>query len=310
MFFSDNIKIHRNSFNLIIFDIDGVLIDTNMSYVFAVINSVSIVLSKLGINADHDYLINILKKIKEMPGFNNDWDCAEALLSFIVAEQIIPEVNIYDFLLAPQKFNEEFTFMKNNSLKSIRSVITKTEASYVRLLAKKMYAGDLCESLYDTDLNNCKYKGFYKNETTLVNTELLESIKIVKGIYTGRNSRELKLALKKIGSQKWNKPLLYFANDNNPNLIKPSPFPLLDACKKTSCSGLIYAGDSKDDFEAFKNFNQIKPNIISEFVLVNNTNKICNNKPEFTQVDNINQLLKFLINGENYEKKSNKKKNK
>lgn len=77
---------------LLIFDIDGVLMDVSNSYNLAIKKTVEFFLGKV-------IRMDIVNEFKNKPGLNNDWDCTEAILNqfdiFIRKKVIIKKFQEY-----------------------------------------------------------------------------------------------------------------------------------------------------------------------------------------------------------------------
>ena len=77
-FFLDN----KMVFDLIVFDIDGVLLDTSHSFPLAISQAVVHYGKLTGFSHWLEPSLEQVGAFKTIPGFNNDWDLAEAMLVY------------------------------------------------------------------------------------------------------------------------------------------------------------------------------------------------------------------------------------
>lgn len=107
----------------VIFDIDGVLVDVSNSYRQAIIRTVMEFAGKRVSNSDID-------KLKEIPGFNNDWDCTYALAK-----------GIWKPLDGRQRNSGEYLKMKEYFQKIYLGELIQKEESLVELETLDYLAG-------------------------------------------------------------------------------------------------------------------------------------------------------------------------
>ncbi|HDL18657.1 MAG TPA: hypothetical protein ENH29_06355, partial [Bacteroidetes bacterium] len=85
---SPAVQKNRNRFDLIIFDIDGILIDTGRSFPMAIMQSIAKYGELAGIPDLEQPSQQDIAMFKTVPGFNNDWDLDEGLLLFFLQQNI------------------------------------------------------------------------------------------------------------------------------------------------------------------------------------------------------------------------------
>jgi hypothetical protein len=73
--------------------------------------------------------------------------------------------------------------------------------------------------------------------------------------------------------------------------------------KQTLKKGIIFIGDSYDDYQTVVNFKKKYADNLCEFVQVLENNKPFG--PDISYLKNVNQLLEFLIRENKYEKNKN-----
>jgi phosphoglycolate phosphatase-like HAD superfamily hydrolase len=71
------------TFSGIIFDCDGVLIDSTKSYDLALITCSRAFSSVLGSDLDDGDLVNAIEQIRKLGGFNNDWDSLAVIVAYL-----------------------------------------------------------------------------------------------------------------------------------------------------------------------------------------------------------------------------------
>ena len=89
-----NKKINFSECEAIIFDIDGVLVDVKKSYDEAIIKTVQFILIKsFNINLDNFPFQDMISKLRNTGGFNNDIDTAYSIVLIILYCILINKMN-------------------------------------------------------------------------------------------------------------------------------------------------------------------------------------------------------------------------
>lgn len=235
------------NYDAFIFDVDGVLIDTSQSFSSAVLNAIE------QMTHSSIFQMNHYNSLKELSGFNNDWDVAIAGAAWI---KYYPETSFGSFL---EMATEAISELPNSFIKTISR------------LAMESYGGNTaCEQLYGFKPSSIQIDGMWKNEKPHLKRKDIETILPISGIVTGRNKTEMKLGFKILG---WELPDSRVAISDNPKLDKPNPEKLLNMVSKMSCQSPIYFGDSIDDYLLVKNFNE-QSKTHMEFCCVGENNQI------------------------------------
>ena len=177
-----------------------------------------------------------------------------------------------------------------NSRKGRLSELYRKET--IRQYAMELYAGtDRCKSFFGFDpvLNNCP--GTVVNEKVLVDVTLLNKLQTITSVYTGRNVYELRDVFNRIGYTGWEKEFCFCDDLSSP--VKANPDPLCTIADSSDCTGIIFVGDSRDDYETGKNFIRERPEVPFEFVQImrQGSRFDCS----YSALDDINQLLYFLL---------------
>lgn len=295
---SPAVQKNRNRFDLIVFDVDGVLIDTSKSFPTAIIRSIARYGELVGIPDLERATQQDIAMFKTIPGFNNDWDLDEGLLLFFLQQNILPvPVNLTTFLTVTAKAGAGLEGIKKwlLTLPSIfhQKIFFHYNPHLIRKLAMEYYAGEqYCEYLYGIKPEFGVKSGALQLEKKLVDDTLLRRILRTRklGFYTGRNEREFELVKSKIGVENIANQFIAHAAAGQPT--KPDPIPLLNMARQCNADGIIFIGDSFDDYQTVMNFNRYSPEIHCEFVQVMEQNKPF--AGDISIVENVNQFLHFL----------------
>jgi len=276
---------------VVVFDIDGVLIDTANSYPQAICNAIRHYqnLKKLSIE---DVTYEEVIQFKKFPGFNNDWDITEGLLLYKVAKHAGLVGNLTNFLEEAGK--------EGDGVKGIRALLSRIKGfndkwpdrKLVRQLAMEHYAGrKYCSRLYGFKPRYFFYDGTIENEKVILDKTLWEQLPEKKAILTGRNRNETMLALSRLGI---NGSVACVVYDGKAGYRKPSPELLKVILEETNSTYLVFAGDSYDDYLTASNFSQKYGLKQVHFVQIlrKGTNPF---KEEISFAENVNDFISYLI---------------
>ncbi|MBM3229176.1 histidinol-phosphate transaminase [Candidatus Parvarchaeota archaeon] len=199
-------------YDCVLFDMDGVLVDVRNSYRVAIEKTANEWFARNG--GRERVSQKEVSAIKSIPGFNNDWDAAFAIVR------------------------------ARGSLELIKSALPLSRDEK----ESKLYLG-LKEVFQEFYLN-----GLMQCEPALVAKETLAKLSdsgLKIGIVTGRPKAEAEFAVKNNG---WESvfPFSCIVALENCDEEKPSPKPLLLAAKKLGAKNPIYIGDNVSDLKACK----------------------------------------------------------
>ncbi len=232
-----------------IFDVDGVLIDTRSSFSQAVILAVKEATGSAKFQLKH------YKLLKNISGFNNDWDVAVTGAAWLTFYEIL-------------SFSDFIENIKNNDI-----VLESTSDSFrhnISKLAMEAYGGiTACKKLYEVEPKTILIEGTWKNEIPLVQSDTIAPILTKSGILTGRNKKEMDLAFDILG---WDMPIQFVKVSDNPKRDKPNPTKLIQLVKDLNSKIPIYFGDSIDDYFTVENFKH-ETGIQMDFCFVGNYKK-------------------------------------
>ncbi len=251
-------------FDGIIFDMDGVLVDVSQSYRLAIEKTVNYFLDKYSnkIRA----LQEDIEALKELPGYNNDWDLSYSLIELFTDG--IPRKNF-----AQKAKGIDIKLRESDKYQKIKDVF------------QSYYLGERLFSSCYNRLPPVKYPvGLIDNEPSLLKFSLWKKLsrKYRLGVATGRPRFEALYALKNL------QYLPDYIQETSVIALedvlreKPNPEPLLTAKKRMQVQNPIYVGDSINDVLASKNAGMkcifIGQNPLGDF-----------------QITNVNQLKEILL---------------
>lgn len=218
----------------VIFDMDGVLVDVNRSYRIAIEKTANFLLERKGFPGSGTQ--KEVSMIKNLPGFNNDWDATYVLI-LLLSEGVKREkfAKTVKTLQPINKLSEEY--------KEIQDVF---QAYYLgNVLFKKI-------EKHDPQVNIVK--GLINQEKCLVSKKFLEKLlkmKIRLGIVTGRPRKEALFALRNFNLQEFF-PEKYVIALEDVKMEKPHPESLLKIIKRMAIQTPVYVGDTINDAIAAK----------------------------------------------------------
>jgi HAD superfamily hydrolase (TIGR01548 family) len=223
--------------DLLIFDMDGVLIDVSQSYRKTIQQTIHIYLEHcLGLKANWVSPEEI-SLFKSAGGFNNDWDLTSGFLLYLLSIAKIPPLpkqkrfsSLDDILLHLRQclshFHQRMPFaLKRNhlrvflekvktsggGLKGVQSTLggrwngwiyragDLTKENLVKRIFQEIYLGEKFASHYHLQPLFYRGKGLYLKEKLLIERDILASLrrKIQLGIASGRPRFEAELVLKR-----------------------------------------------------------------------------------------------------------------
>ena len=227
-------------YDALIFDIDGVLIDTSKSFDNAVIKAISI------FTGTNIFSIKELRNLRAVGGFNNDWHAAIAGAAWI---------NFADYL----SFSEYLQLCKKSKkgIEGVRKQFPELKESFeqkITQIVKEAYGGrTACEKLYGFKPSMLSENGLWKSEVTMIDLDFIKKYKEIIGIFTGRNHAETELAFSILG---WSIDPSYVAFSDIPELDKPNPYKLTKLINNLHSDYPIYFGDTVDDLELVKEYRR------------------------------------------------------
>ena len=226
------------TYDAVIFDVDGVLVDVCHSFTAAVVDAVT-----TDTGSDH-FTAGEAGQLKAIRGFNNDWHVAVAGAAWIrlCGDRSFPE------------FAREVD-RQGGGLEGLRRVVgsdltAEFEAQLTRL-AQEAYGGTTaCRRLYGFEPVTIRQPGLWREEVPLLSAEDAGRIAPRAGIVTGRSPAEMELAFQLLG---WRLPAQQMAVSDDPAHDKPDPAKLASILQYLGSRKALLVGDGRDDLELAAN---------------------------------------------------------
>jgi phosphoglycolate phosphatase-like HAD superfamily hydrolase len=260
----------------VIFDIDGVLIDTRGSFSQAVCDAVQFyfhhILQIRG-RAQLLYLSEV-RLFKMAGGFNCDRDLAEGASLFFLWKMLRFNLNTLGEIHLQQpsvrKFTQQissegggleniYNFTQRHSTPQMREKLKALfDSQLIRRLFLEFYSGQLCRKVYGFEPNFFTGEGKIKNEEVIVKTELFKKKQMANqnlswGILSGRTPGEVEMALEMLGLRDY-MPGEAIVTDDGRFPTKPDPTSLIELCGRLGTKVGVYVGDTIDDLRMVNNF--------------------------------------------------------
>lgn len=250
--------------DLLIFDVDGVLIDTSLSYPFVAQDSVHWVWKNIlnhsidsnGFTMDHFYAA------KQHPSFNDDYDIAWVFLCITLTKE---RENLADSAPTLLEWKQLLKTCKGRNVKEWveKSFGERVSRLMVRRICEEFYYGK--EEMQTITGEKCLFvtssQGYWKRETPMLNYHWKE-LPLPSAIYTGRPEGEMKLALSLLGWEDFPKDRIITPESG---ITKPSPKGLEKLCSLFKASYPLYFGDAESDRRSFQAFGK------GAFIAIGNT---------------------------------------
>ena len=276
--FSENIILNKKILNKIsqvdtlVFDIDGVLIDVRDSYREGVCRTVQFYFKEILRFQGSQNLINPeeVKYFKMAGGFNNDWDLSSAVVLFYLMKAEDNNLKNIDELRSNKPDIKTFTtriLPPGGGLGKVVDLVEKNwgtkgkifnqwDKELITKIFKEIYAGEeYCFDIYGFNPSLIKSEGLIEKEKIIIDKkkkDFLQNYSI--GILTGRNKREARVALERLGCEDNVFDGKIITADDGLGKPHPQGLKKLSASLKTKLG--IYVGDLWDDLITVKNFNK------------------------------------------------------
>lgn len=255
---------------VIVFDIDGVLIDTSMSFRCAVSRTIQYYMTRVLEYRDTGTLIQPeeVQLFKLAGGFNDDWVLSQSAILFFIYKALkfdVKDTNSIK-LLPPSliEFTSSVSY-EGEGLRKTREYLAsldgnifykaeeKLDKKLVIRIFQEIYAGSMyMKRLYGSEPILGNEEGLWKNERVILDKALLLS-DVFYGIYTGRTATETELALELLKIEIPQQAIITM----NSSIVKPDPRGLEIIRKYYKKDTLAFIGDSMDDVLTAINANAI-----------------------------------------------------
>jgi HAD superfamily phosphatase len=267
-----NKKINFSECEAIIFDIDGVLVDVKKSYDEAIIKTVQFILIKsFNINLANFPFQDMISKLRNTGGFNNDIDTAYSIVLIILYCILINKMNtdktIQVFHGILEKLDDKGKDSVEKELEKIGNItsITKelgypSDGDTISTLFNEIFYGPI---LYKKRFNK---EPIYYFDEPLINKDIL----IIKestmhflsqkfngnlGLISGRSKIGSYFTLNSLIDY-FNENACVFLEDENRKFSKPNAFSLHKVFDNLKLTSALYVGDSIADLLMVENFRK------------------------------------------------------
>jgi len=226
------------TYDAVIFDVDGVLVDVRQSFTAAAIDAVT------EATGSRRFTEEEVRQLKFIRGFNNDWHVAVAGAAW---------VRFHGHLSFPEF--AQGVDRHGGGLEGLRRVVgsdltAEFEAQLTRL-AQEAYGGTTaCWRLYGFEPATIRQPGRWQEEVPLLSAENAGRIAPRAGIVTGRSATEMELAFQLLG---WRLAAEQVAVSDDPDRDKPDPAKLASILQYLGSRKALLAGDGRDDLELAEN---------------------------------------------------------
>ena len=300
---TDEINGRLKDIELIIFDVDGVLIDTKPSFIETIIITAKFYINDtLNLPADLSGLrISDAMDFKSYSGFNNDWNLTTALVAFLLYKYRSDngEIGNHEFLGEVDKLSGGMEGVQAYINKVIDKenfewIYEKVDHELIKKTFQEFYAGDeYCESLYGYEPSIYNGTGTITNEIVLLDTGVFAGWKGKAGILTGRYEKETDIAIEMTGLKDIDMELVQYADYILPD--KPHPAKMEKIINNSGSRSVLFIGDSIDDFLTTVNYNKLGFDTSLLFGLVNDPDSDYPEKAEEFSAESVNDLLEYVI---------------
>ncbi|MCX7794954.1 MAG: hypothetical protein N2380_00305 [bacterium] len=287
---------------VIVFDIDGVLIDTSMSFKCAVSRTVQYYMTKVLEYEDTGILIQPeeVQLFKLAGGFNDDWMLSQSAILFFIYKSLkfgAKDTNSIR-LLPPSliEFTNSVSYEGEGLKKTKEYLISldgnilckaeeKIDKNLVVRIFQEIYAGSgYMKRLYGSDPILGTEEGLWRNEKVILDKSLLLK-DMFYGIYTGRTATETELALEILKIEIPPEAIITM----NSSIVKPDPRGLEIIREYYKKDILAFIGDSMDDILAAINANAIPVAIAKDDLSRKRFSKYTN-----LIFDSVNEYLRYV----------------
>ncbi len=247
---------------IVIFDVDGVLIDVSKSYHFSIKDTVEYF-------SKREVPLEELLDIKFSFNINNDWDASIAGILYALSQENLKEfkVSFKDF---SKSLNDMYKFAEKKGIKL---------PEYKELI--EFFEG--------------VYREHRKKEQLLFPHDVLERISKkadILGVITGRPFEDLDFSFKEFDLYRYFDYIITEDDIPDPKLRKPSSYPLKLFFEKVDYhEPVFYIGDTNADLQMVSSFNKEENKNVSFVLMENKHNRDINAQLSIKKADELCDIL-------------------
>ncbi|PSR22300.1 MAG: haloacid dehalogenase [Sulfobacillus acidophilus] len=252
--------------DVVVFDMDGVLIDVHQSYPVVICKTVDQFLQEQGFLGDGEAAAVTPTEttyFKAAGGFNSDWALAQGIcLVYLVKAELAGSRDLRGLKqLSPDMATVaraaaqfggglgglETALSHLIEPRQLQRVKEQWDQGRITRLAQEFYAGDQALAVFGVPNETVSGAGLMLTERPLVNRQLLLDAPFRYGLYTGRNRGEVQSAFDMAGLED------VFAEEalitESRGIRKPNPEGLFVIQRALRPKLMIYCGDNLDDWQ-------------------------------------------------------------
>lgn len=251
--------------DVIVFDMDGVLINVHGSYPVVICQTVTAFLHELGFSGQELAVTpEETAYFKAAGGFNSDWALSQGLaLVFLVKSVMAGSRELAGLRhLTPSFLSLSRAVAQQGGgldglCRTLQGLVDENDFREIRewwdrhrisQLAMEYYAGDEMLDVFGVPNETVKGLGLMHQEHALISREELLKAPFRYGLYTGRNYGEAQMAMRASGLEGiWTREAMM---TEDRGVHKPDPVGLVNIAQALSPRLMIYVGDNLDDWQA------------------------------------------------------------
>lgn len=239
---------------MIVFDVDGVLVDTSRSYPMVIRDAIATGFRVFlgGESTGGGFTMEHFRVTKHHPGFNDDYDIAWAFLSAVAGRG----ETLADALPSPEMWRDALSHFAGIDIAGWvqESFGPRVDREAVRELCEELYFGEeeLLRIRGRTPRHAPGARGYWRDEAPLLKRHW-STLPLPSGIYTGRPDFELALALRTLHWEGLPGERTVTADSG---VFKPSPEGFRILGNVLGGSHPLYFGDAASDRAALAAFGK------------------------------------------------------
>ncbi len=262
------------SIDTIVFDVDGVLVNSEKSFIEAICRTVNFYYKNV---LKFDTSENLIEPkevyfFKDAGGFNNDYDLTSAIILFYLMKyrkygskniSVLKEKPPNLKILTTKMFRlggglqNMFDLLNKINIDDKNWILNNWNKDLIEKIFKEIYAGStLCKELYGFSPSILKSSGLIDYERILIEEKQKIFLRAYcLGILTGRSQGETNVILNKLNWQDILGKDNIYTSDDGPE--KPNPQGLVKISKNCNTNLGLFIGDIWDDLFTVKYFNKL-----------------------------------------------------